>query len=88
MLLFLYYIFGELKMLSDLKLKNRKRLPPSAMKIINFIDQEGSGTSEEIMTSTGLTKRTLRYALRILLEEEVVRREPVLFDMRKVRYKF
>ena len=67
-------------------LKNRKKLPPSALRILDHIDNKGPSTSEEIITATDMSKRTLRYALRILLSEEILKREPILYDMRKVRY--
>jgi len=75
-----------LKSYESYELTNRTSLPPSAKKVIEYIKVNGSGTSKEIMNGLDMSKRTLRYALRILIEENIVKRIPVLHDMRKVRY--
>lgn len=74
-------------MLKSQKIIHNISLPPSAQKVISFIEENGPKTSKELMNGIGMSKRTLRYALRILTEEDIVKRVPVLTDMRKVRYK-
>ena len=65
----------------------KKQLPPSALKVIAYMEKkEVSITSKELINEVGIAKRTLRYAIRVLCEEKLIVKEPVLTDMRKVRY--
>jgi DNA-binding Lrp family transcriptional regulator len=63
-------------------------LPPAAEEIIFLLAKHASLTLEEIMDTIGETsEKTLRYAMRRLLENKVVKRIPNLLDMRSVSYR-
>lgn len=65
----------------------KRQLPPSALKVIAYMERkEKAITSKELIKEVGIAKRTLRYAIRVLCEEQLIVKEPVLSDMRKVRY--
>ena len=72
----------------NINLEDLPLLPPSAKKIVEYIDKNGFGTSEEILEHTGMATRTLRQAIKILVEHDIVKKEPILEDMRRTRYVF
>ncbi|MFX1561847.1 MAG: MarR family transcriptional regulator [Promethearchaeota archaeon] len=57
--------------------------PPSATKIVHTIENQGPMTSKEIVDTTKLAPRTVRYALKRLVAEGVVARVPNLNDLRQ-----
>lgn len=64
-----------------------RKFPPSVYKVFNCIETNGAVTSKEIMQKSGIAKRTMRLAIKILTDEDIIYREPVLGDMRVVRYR-
>lgn len=63
-----------------------QREPPSASKIIRVISNNGPMTSKEIVKTTQLAPRTVRYALKRLVAEGVVARIPNLTDLRQTLF--
>lgn len=57
--------------------------PPSAKKIVHLIQAKGPMTSKDIVKTTKLAPRTVRYALKRLVAEGVVARVPNLNDLRQ-----
>jgi len=65
-----------------------RKLPPSASEIIFLLAKHDSLRLEEIQEMIpDITEKTLRYAMRRLLENDVVKRIPNLLDMRSVSYR-
>lgn len=62
------------------------REPPSASKIISVIEANGPMTSKEIVETTNLAPRTVRYALKRLVSEGSVSRVPNLSDLRQTLF--
>ncbi len=62
------------------------REPPSASKIVSVIETKGPMTSKEIVESTKLAPRTVRYALKRLVADGVVARVPNLTDLRQTLF--
>jgi transcription initiation factor IIE alpha subunit len=60
--------------------------PPSASKIVRVIQDLGPLTSKEIVNTTQLAPRTVRYALKLLVAEGVVARVPNLGDLRQTLF--
>lgn len=58
------------------------RLPSSSMVIVKYLRNEGKKTLREISAGTGLTSRTVRYAVRRMQERQMVKEVPSLMDMR------
>ena len=66
--------------------KNKNRLPESAITLLLYLENNGKKTQKEIITELKLPIRSVRYAIRRLIEEGVVTKQPNLFDMRSVYY--
>jgi len=65
-----------------------RKLPPAAEEIIYLLAKHDSLRLEDIMDMIpDLSEKTLRYAMRRLLENGVVKRIPNLLDMRSVSYR-
>ena len=65
-----------------------RKLPPSAQDIIFLLAKHDSLRLEEIQDMIpDITEKTLRYAMRRLLENGIVKRIPNLLDMRSVSYR-
>ncbi len=65
-----------------------RKLPPAAEDIIFLLARHESLKLEEIQEMIPeLSEKTLRYAMRRLFENEVVKRIPNLLDMRSVSYR-
>jgi hypothetical protein len=65
-----------------------RKLPPQAEEIIIVLSKHDSLRLEEIQDMIPeLNEKTLRYAMRRLLENGVVKRIPNLLDMRSVSYR-
>jgi DNA-binding MarR family transcriptional regulator len=62
------------------------REPPSATKIISVIEDKGPLTSKQIVETTNLAPRTVRYALKRLVAKGVVARVPNLTDLRQTLF--
>jgi len=61
-------------------------LPNSALVVLNSLTSEGPMTPKTIISKISLPSRTITYALRILIKEDMVRRVPNLADMRQPFY--
>lgn len=65
-----------------------RKLPPAAEEIIFLLARHDSLRLEDIQEMIPeLSEKTLRYAMRRLLENGVVKRIPNLLDMRSVSYR-
>jgi DNA-binding MarR family transcriptional regulator len=61
-------------------------LPDSCKKVFTVIVEEGPLSSKEIVTRVSCSTRSVRYALKRLLDNEYVERHPCLQDMRQTLY--
>ena len=61
-------------------------LPKSAREIFRVLKQNGALKPQEIGSYTTLSHRTIRYALKILLEHDYIQRVPDLHDLRSHFY--
>ncbi|NHJ01959.1 MAG: MarR family transcriptional regulator [Candidatus Heimdallarchaeota archaeon] len=61
-------------------------LPESCKKVFNVIVEEGPLSSKEIVTRVSCSTRSVRYALKRLLDDDFVERRPCLKDMRQTLY--
>lgn len=66
--------------------KTGKRLPESAIPLLQFLQDNGEQTQRQIIDSLGLQTRTVRYSIRRLLERELITKRANLSDMRSVYY--
>lgn len=65
----------------------QRKLSNSAKTVLSHIMMSPEGVSpSEIITQTGMSPRTVRYALRNLLKKEIVEMKSNLLDMRRRRY--
>ncbi|MHA1866414.1 MAG: hypothetical protein ACTSVB_07720 [Candidatus Heimdallarchaeaceae archaeon] len=72
--------------LVELDLQSLEGVPPSAKYIFKLLHTEGEMTQSEIIQSTGLPSRTVRNALKILSEKELVGKRRYLHDARQSIY--
>ncbi|MFX0050331.1 MAG: MarR family transcriptional regulator [Candidatus Hodarchaeota archaeon] len=61
-------------------------LPESCKKVYNVIIEEGPLSSKEIVARVSCSTRSVRYALKRLLDNEYVEKRPCLQDMRQTLY--
>ena len=61
-------------------------LPESCKKVFNVIIEECPLSSKEIVTRVSCSTRSVRYALKRLLDDDFVERRPCLKDMRQTLY--
>ena len=61
-------------------------LPNSAMLVLGSLAAEGPMTPKTIIEKVGLAPRTISFALRTLVREQVIRKIPNLSDMRQPIY--
>ena len=64
-----------------------KNLPASAKLVYKILQHEGSMAQKEIINSSLLPERTVRYALNILIKTGVIVSEPDLTDARQTIYR-
>ncbi len=64
----------------------RRKQTPSAQKIVKTIASKGPMTSKDLVDSTKLAPRTVRYALKRLVAQGVVARVPNLADLRQTLF--
>jgi DNA-binding MarR family transcriptional regulator len=62
------------------------KLPRSAKEVYSIIINEGPLSSKEIVKKVSCSTRSVRYALKLLLDQEYVRKYPCLNDMRQTLY--
>ena len=65
---------------------NVEHLPKSAQEVYVLLCDNGALKPREIGLYTSLSNRTIRYALKILVDEHVIRRVPDLHDLRSHFY--
>ncbi|MFX1484043.1 MAG: MarR family transcriptional regulator [Promethearchaeota archaeon] len=61
-------------------------LPNSALIVLNSLTAEGPMTPKTIIEKVNLAPRTISFALRTLVREQVVKKTPNLADMRQPIY--
>ncbi|MHA2352556.1 MAG: MarR family transcriptional regulator [Candidatus Thorarchaeota archaeon] len=61
-------------------------LPNSAILVLGSLAAEGPMTPKTIIEKVGLAPRTISFALRTLVREQVIRKTPNLADMRQPIY--
>lgn len=61
-------------------------LPNSAILVLGSLATEGPMTPKTIIEKVGLAPRTISFALRTLVREQVIRKTPNLADMRQPLY--
>ncbi len=64
-----------------------KNIPPSAKTVYDLIKDRGPITAKDIQNGCKLAPRTVRYALKILLDAHLIQRLPNLRDMRQNIYR-
>jgi len=63
-----------------------KDLPPSAKLVYKILEYEGALTYRELLVKSGLPPRTIRYALKKLLDKELIIRSQLDRDARRMLY--
>ncbi|MBS7644045.1 NAD(+)/NADH kinase [Candidatus Bathyarchaeota archaeon] len=61
-------------------------VPPSAKLILKILQYEGSLTQKEIIEKTDLPPRTVRFALNLLMEKDIILKKVLLRDARQSTY--
>jgi len=67
---------------NDENMINVDHLPKSAREIYFVLRENGALKPQEIGNHTTLSNRTIRYALKILVDDMLIRRVPDLHDLR------
>ncbi|MEM3563801.1 MAG: MarR family transcriptional regulator [Candidatus Jordarchaeaceae archaeon] len=62
-------------------------LPPSALVVMEILRREGSLTPKDIFQRTSLSPRTVRGALKTLMENNLIEKVPNLLDLRQNKYR-
>ena len=70
--------------MTDRMTKGKGRVP-SVEKVYKAI-LEGHELAADVVKATGLSERTVRYALKVLLTKGLIKKKPDLLDMRKWRF--
>ncbi|MEI6293330.1 MAG: helix-turn-helix domain-containing protein [Methanomicrobiales archaeon] len=63
------------------------KLPPSSWIVLSLLSAGKAFTNKEIITLTGLSPRTVRYAIQKLRENRLIAEEWNFEDARQVRYR-
>ncbi|MFX1251092.1 MAG: MarR family transcriptional regulator [Promethearchaeota archaeon] len=61
-------------------------LSPSAWAILSLLEKEGPLSSSEIISQMDCAARTVRYALKSLLNKNLVNKKSLIYDMRYTKY--
>ena len=72
--------------LVELDLRHLEGVPPAAKYVFKLLVTEGEMTQKELIESTGLPNRTVRNALNILKEKDVISQRAHLRDARQSIY--
>jgi len=64
------------------------QLSPSTKLVLKILQLNGWMTQREIIGETTLPPRTVKYAIKKLKEQKIVREKPDLNDMRSKYYKY
>ncbi|WXG41151.1 MAG: winged helix-turn-helix transcriptional regulator [Candidatus Freyarchaeum deiterrae] len=62
-------------------------LPQSALVVVEILRKDGALTPKDIFQKTNFAPRTVRYALKTLLESNVIEKVPNLMDLRQNKYR-
>ena len=62
-------------------------LPQSALVVVEILRREGALTPKDIFQKTNFAPRTVRYALKTLLESNTIEKVPNLLDLRQNKYR-
>ena len=65
----------------------KAQLPKSAREVLTILRTNGALKPGEIRNYTSLSNRTIRYALKILVDDAIISRVPDLNDLRTHYYK-
>jgi NAD+ kinase len=68
------------------RIEKLMRIPPSARLVLKSIEYEGPLSQIDIVKKTGLSSRTVRHALSILLKRGMVLKKPDVRDLRRSIY--
>ena len=79
----------EIELSSEFKTitEEKKRIPPSAKVVYDLLEKNGPLTAKDILRQCSLAPRTVRYALKKLLDAKMIKRLPNLSDMRQNVYR-
>ena len=85
------FFYIEMNALSSSEMTNNmltvaEQLPPSARAIYTLLSEQGPLTSKDLIQKCDLAPRTVRYALKRLTKEGLVKKAPYLLDMRSSKY--
>jgi DNA-binding MarR family transcriptional regulator len=64
-----------------------RKIPPSAKVVYDLLKKNGPLTAKDILRQCNLAPRTVRYALKKLLDARMIKRLPNLNDMRQNVYR-
>jgi DNA-binding MarR family transcriptional regulator len=64
-----------------------RKIPPSARVVYDLLKSNGPLTAKDILRQCKLAPRTVRYALKKLLDAKMIKRLPNLNDMRQNVYR-
>jgi DNA-binding MarR family transcriptional regulator len=64
-----------------------KKIPPSARVVYDLLKKSGPLTAKDILRRCNLAPRTVRYALKKLIDARMIKRLPNLNDMRQNVYR-
>jgi DNA-binding transcriptional ArsR family regulator len=64
------------------------KLPPSSRKILRILEEGGEMTHKDLVSSSDLAPRTVRYALKRLKENKLVLEKFNFRDARQIIYQF
>jgi len=64
-----------------------RKIPPSARVVYDLLKSNGPLTAKDILRQCNLAPRTVRYALKKLLDAKMIKRLPNLNDMRQNVYR-
>ncbi len=70
----------------NVSIESLRNLPASAKLAYKILAHEGRMTQKELINSSMLPKRTIRYALKILLEKRLINAQPHFTDARQTIY--
>jgi DNA-binding MarR family transcriptional regulator len=78
----------DMEITSEFKpiVEEKKRIPPSAKVVYDLLQKNGPLTAKDILRQCNLAPRTVRYALKKLLDARMIKRLPNLSDMRQNVY--
>ncbi len=79
-------LHGKLMRKTEVRDERASDLPPSAKLVLKVLEYQGSMTQKQIIDETNLPPRTVRYALSLLVSENLVKKQISLRDSRQALY--